>query len=369
MKIVINAYQYSPNITGTDRMARAFIDTLQSLDKKNHYIILCSNIAYTRSSITTDNFTILSPPKLPMQRIVSKLWRTFIPLRVLFLKADVYLSFHNMQLPRLRLAKRMLAYNLDIIPAVLEGYAEAQGQNKRSIIKKYRRVINKADHLVSISHFSKSELIHYLNAPANKITVVPLAVDEKFWTEKSNNQFLLPDSFLLTLGGSEPRKNVQMVIDSFALLPAKFQEKHPLYIVGGNWKGKTLDLPKKSKHIHNLGYIPDEDLRALYNNATLFIFASTYEGFGFTVLEAMAGGAPVLGANASSIPEVAAGAATLFDPDDKSTLSTLISSTTKDPQRRALLSSMGSERLSHYSWKKSTEQLLDIITNIAKDKP
>lgn len=371
MKIIINAFQYAPNITGTDRMAHNFLIELQKIDIENSYIIVCSNESYNRSAITNSNFRVIAPLKIPgttlIQRIYNKFWRTVLPLRLKLLNADCYLSFHNMSLPSIQVAKRLFVFNLDLIPIVIPGYESIHGKSKDELIEDYKKIAKRADHFISISEFSKDELCQELGVKPEDVSVIHLAVDPDFASKAElKNPLLNPGEYLLTIGGTEPRKNVETVVRAFTQLPEELQKKHPLVIIGGEWHGISLDKFKAYPNIICLGYVNEEELPGLYKNAKVFIFASEYEGFGFTILEAMVSGTPVISSNSSSLTEVAMNGALLFNPHDTTQLANHINSLLLDPSVPNSLVNMGNKRVKKFSWEASAKKLHSIIMN---DKP
>lgn len=363
MKIIIDAYQYSPAITGTDRMAYNFLVELQKLDTENNYIILCSREKYTRSSITNKNFTKYVPPlicSLPViGRYASFLWRKLIKHIVIRLKADVYFSFHNMALPDQRVAPKMIASNLDLIPIVLDEYKGLGRLSFDQQLKEYKRVAKLADKFMSISEYSKNELSSLLGVADANIKVIYLAADPDFKVG-SEARKSIEGEYIFSLGGSEPRKNVQVIIKAYQQLPDRIKNKYKLVIAGGSWHGRTLTYPK-DKQIVELGYVPDSSLPDLYANAAVFVFASVYEGFGFTVLEAMAAGTAVINARGSSLDEVAGDASLSFDPKDPNELSEQITKVVEDEALRQELIQKGYLQNHKFSWEESAQQLLRLF--------
>lgn len=366
--IIIDAYQYSRDVTGTDRMAANFLRELQLLDHDNQYTIVCSREIYVRETIISDNFKIVTPPilcSIPLlNRYTNYLWRRTNKFHLLNKRADTYFSFHNMSLPNKRIAKQMIASNLDLIPITLDEYGLLGGgileQKNR-----YKKVVTIADKIVSISEFSKNELCRKLEVPYDKVVVVPLAPDPTFTEDsvvKLSQLRTPPKSYFLTLGGSEPRKNVATVVKAFCLLPIDLQKRYPLFIVGGTWHGHSLGMFKKSKYITCLGYVTDAELKTLYQNSTAFIFASKYEGFGFTILEAMASGAPVISANNTSLAEVAGDSALLFDANDAMDLAGKMGLVLSDEKLRKGLVARGRRRARAFSWQASAKRLHETLT-------
>jgi glycosyltransferase involved in cell wall biosynthesis len=116
------------------------------------------------------------------------------------------------------------------------------------------------------------------------------------------------------------------------------------------------------------GYVPDEDLPALYNAAELFVFPSLYEGFGLPVLEAMACGAPVVTSNTSSLPEVAGDAAILVDPYDVNAIAQAMRQVLEDPALAEALRQKGLERAKLFTWEKTARQTIAVYEKVLGEK-
>lgn len=361
-KIIIDAYQYTPNITGTDRMGYNFLRELQKIDHTNHYVVVCSAEDYIPGIITAKNFTILRPRRArsaKTQRLISKAWRATLPSRLKRQKADTFYSFHNMRVPRKRVAPRMIASNLDLIPLKFETYKRLSAR----LLEIIHQAADTADHFVSISEYSKRELCHLLPIKPKNVTVIPLAADPQFDGKPKPKPADLPKQFIFTMGGSEPRKNVAMVAEAFSRLPKDLQAAYPLLVAGGAWHNHSLKPLTMHKHVKTLGYVDDTLLASLYANATAFVFASKYEGFGFNVIEAMAFGTPVLSATGSSLDEVTNRAALTFHPDDVNTLTRHLERVLTNKTLQQKLSVAGKKRASQFSWEKSTRTLHKLLTD------
>lgn len=192
-----------------------------------------------------------------------------------------------------------------------------------------RLVARRANTIITVSAYSKRDIMHVLAIPDRKIRVVPNASSDAFYPirdvtaiRQSLAQYRLPRTFILALVSASSRKNATGLLRIYARLPVVIREKHPLVIV---WTHALLQANITSE-THRLGVdncvrflsqVPDRYLVLLYNAATLFVFPSLYEGFGLPVLEAMACGTPVLARNLTSIPEVAGTAACLVDHRDE----------------------------------------------------
>lgn len=185
-----------------------------------------------------------------------------------------------------------------------------------------------ADHIITISEFSKKDITEVLNIPAEKISVVAQGVSPDFFQQISDSEkesvlkkYQLNKGFFVMVGTLQPRKNIIRAIQAHALLPSAIKKQYPLVVIGQ--EGSRTEAIKQvlQQHQQNgdgrwLQYVPRADLFALLQSAQALLFPSLYEGFGLPVLEGFASQIPVIAANTTSIPEVAKDAAFLVDPLD-----------------------------------------------------
>ncbi|WP_295221523.1 glycosyltransferase family 1 protein [Seleniivibrio sp.] len=189
-----------------------------------------------------------------------------------------------------------------------------------------RRSIEKADMIITDSHFSKSEIIQYFNLPSEKVRAVYLGYDAELFHNDCNkttasylkNKYTDGRDFILFSGSLEPRKNLSGLIKAYATLPMVIKENFKLLLVGGyGWNNdEILELIKmNSPYVVHGGYVDYTELANLYRAASLLAYPSHYEGFGLPPLEAMACGCPTLVSPSASIPEVCGEASLYVDPD------------------------------------------------------
>jgi glycosyltransferase involved in cell wall biosynthesis len=184
-------------------------------------------------------------------------------------------------------------------------------------------------------------------------------------------KYNLPHKFILYLGNIEPRKNLGGLIRAYNHLRREQPDlsEYKLVIAGATgWKiGDTFvelnNSPYKDDVIF-LGYVDKNDKAALYNLATVFVYPSFYEGFGFPPLEAMACGLPVVTSNISSLPEIVGGAALTIDPYNVQALSQAMIQVLDNEGLRDELSIKGLERAKNFSWQKTAQQYLDLFNTL-----
>lgn len=218
----------------------------------------------------------------------------------------------------------VLATLMDAIPLSNPEWASSQLRGMKNAL--WKKSSKWADHIVTISEFSKSEIVKYFKIDDQKISVVPLGVDERFFNQMSKSELStalqdlkLPEKYFLFIGTLQPRKNLIRVIDAHQCLPLSMRREYPLVIVGrAGWGCDDLlqrlkSLPEDDP-VYWLGGVDDQVKRALLQQATALVFASLSEGFGLPVLEAFAAATPVIASNTTSLPEVAGDAALMVDP-------------------------------------------------------
>lgn len=237
------------------------------------------------------------------------------------------------------------------------------------------RAVRNLDMVITISQQSKNDLEQYLKIPRSKTVVIPLAAGSKFRVmgeaeiAPALERAGVERPYLLYVGSVEPRKNLLRLLDAFQEL-LQWSQRWRLVIVGARnyWKSspvaqKVEQLGLQGQVIFT-GYIPDEDLPALYNGADLFCFPSLYEGFGLPVLEAMACGVPVVTSNCSSLPEVAGDAAILVDPYNVAEITSAMRRVLEDTELAQWLRDKGQERARQFSWAKTAQETIAVYEKV-----
>jgi glycosyltransferase involved in cell wall biosynthesis len=234
----------------------------------------------------------------------------------------------------------------------------------------------RADRIITISEFSKREIIRYLNISPDKIDVVPCGVNTKKFQpiknrniiEDSKKKYSIKNEYVLYLGTLEPRKNLIRLIKAYNKL--KIDKNIPNLILAGR-KGWLYEEIFECIHrlrlegsVLYIGYVADEDTVPLICGATAFLFPSLYEGFGMPPLEAMACGTPVLTSNVSSLPEVVGDAALLVDPLNVDDIYKKMRMLIFDTNLRKKLIRKGMERISTFSWDNAAIRLMEIYQQV-----
>lgn len=266
----------------------------------------------------------------------------------------------------------------DLIPLV---YREHYLTDERLSDRYFRKLqsLKNAGLLLAISEHSRREAIELLNLPEDRVVNISAAIDAQFRPiEISPEQEMvlhqrygLIRKFVMYTGGIDYRKNVERLIEAYALLPYPLRLEHQLAIV---CKIEDVDRQRlqklakrfglKEREMVLTGFLPNEDLVVLYNLCTLFIFPSLYEGFGLPPLEAMACGAPVIGSNITSVPEVIGWEEALFDPHDPKAIATKMQQALTDEGFRAALRAHGLRQSKNFSWETSARRTLESLEEL-----
>jgi glycosyltransferase involved in cell wall biosynthesis len=239
------------------------------------------------------------------------------------------------------------------------------------------RYLAYTDHIITVSEFSKSEIIAGYNIPADKISVVYNGITETYapvneeQKQRIRKQYAHGKPYFIYLGAIHPRKNMLALVKAFEQFKSADASDHQLVLAGrASWHTeevfKAIAQSPWKDSIHLPGYVATSEATGLVASAEAMIYPSLYEGFGLPLVEAMACGVPVICSNVSSLPEVAGNAALLFDPMEVDQLSNQIRRIADDDQLRKEMILKGHERSKLFSWDKAATQVYEILGRFAK---
>lgn len=231
-----------------------------------------------------------------------------------------------------------------------------------------RAAVDRADHVICISHQTKMDLMRLYGTDADKISVVHLGFDH-FSQLAGEVKFVTPSGrpFILYVGYRGGYKNFLGVLDAVAASARLRSEFDIVAFGGGRFSSEELS------RISALGFAEnqvlyrggsDDLLGNLYSSASAFVYPSLYEGFGIPPLEAMAHLCPVVSSNAGPMPEVVADAAELFNPEDTMEICSALENVVLSSDRSRVLVEAGAERIKQFSWEKCTQQTLDVYRKL-----
>jgi glycosyltransferase involved in cell wall biosynthesis len=238
-------------------------------------------------------------------------------------------------------------------------------------MKRLLKSLSPESFVFCVSETVKADVLQFSKMDPERIFVTHLAADPDVFSPVTDpsviaatrKRYGIPEApYFLTLSSFDPRKNFEHVIRCFCELVESVQlTDHSLVIVGSNPERNRFVEDAIARHrsiekqIIRPGFIPDEDLAAIYSGALAFLFPSLGEGFGIPVLEAMQCGTPVISSNATSLPEVMGEAGILLEPHDVEQWCQAIISISQNSTRRNDLRQKGLERATFFSWKKFME--------------
>lgn len=247
----------------------------------------------------------------------------------------------------------------DLIPMV---YSKDITKSQLARFTKHAHMLADMDKLVAVSAYTGLEIERLLGVPSEKIKVAPNGVDAEFFKRPR----VLPDS-VNTLGGKPYILSVSGVLQrkNLSVLPPLFEElKRKGVDCALVRAGAPLPISERDQlravlgdSLIEVGRCDDDELAALYQGASCFVFPSLYEGFGLPVLEAMAASCPVVTSNSSSLPEVAGNAAELVDPTDVDEMVSAVEKVLNDPEKYTQL---GLSRVKKFTWDSHLDSLVEV---------
>ena len=263
----------------------------------------------------------------------------------------------------------------DLIPYVYaDKYLEYKPQRQWYLRK--LQALKAADLSLAISESSRQEGINWLHLPPERVVNISTAVDGHFRPTQYSEQertvfrhkYQLSRPFVMYTGGIDQRKNLEALIRAYASLPIELRRLHQLAIV---CSAQQLDMDRlkliarqaglAEDELVLTGFVPEDDLLALYNLCRLFVFPSWHEGFGLPALEAMSCGVPVISANTSSLPEVMGRAEAMFDPRNEREITAKIAMVLSDEGFLQRLQVDGLEQAKKFSWDVSAKRAIAAI--------
>ena len=239
-------------------------------------------------------------------------------------------------------------------------------------------VARQATAIVTDSHYSRKDIVKYLDLAEDSVRVVWGApnracrvITDTSILDKVRAKYALDRPFILALAGVDPRKNTRRVIEAFATFLEDTSAAYQLALVGLPSSAQSFFFRYAQEsgvanQIVFTGFIPEEDLVALYNLADVFVYPSLYEGFGLPVLEAMACGTPVVTSPTGSLPEIAGEAALFVDSNNAEAISRGIIRVLGDKELAQHLRTLGFEQTSHFSWHQTAVEMLRIYDQVGK---
>ncbi len=390
--------------TGTENYSHQLLKNLARIDQINQYIV------YLRSSISED---MSQWPKNFQFQVINwpRLWtQGGLAVQTLKDKLDVlFVPAHTLPLLRKPGLKTVITVH-DLGSEYLPSTHQLKQRFYLGLMQKYQ--LKTATQLIAVSKATKKDLIKRVGIEPEKVSVVYEGYDEKLFKPVKDDLLintlihynLQPKTYYLFVGTIQPRKNLERLIRVFELYCRSFEnsgrQPHslarqrerpadqqvdprirstsstlglaafggslPSLVIAGSqgWlSDRIYALPKElgvEEKVKFLGYVPNEDLPALYSGALALTFPSLFEGFGLPILEAQACGCPVLTSNVSSLPEVAGKAAVYVDPYSVNDIVKGMEEINNQDTRNKLIKA-GLENIKRFSWEKCAKGALQVL--------
>lgn len=373
MKIGIDASILSrEDFGGTSRFLQNLLKYIPEVDKKNEYFLF---VPHGLKEYEAKGYKIITVGgrKFFSSKYFFPFWlNLLLPIALRRFQPDIFFQ-PNLYLPLFINDKRIKFVNTihDAIPQVSSQYRDLFYKIYSNIFLPFS--IKKSRVIITVSNNSKRDIIKFYNVRPEKIYVIHEAADERFkqrkLTEGEKNELIskynLPKNFILYIGAIDNRKNIIGILKIGDLLRrAKGDIK--IVLIGKPGFGAKYLLKEigKRDNVFYFKSMPSEDLSYIYNLAKLFLFPSLYEGFGLPPLEAMQSGLPVLASNVSSLPEVVGSGGIIHAPEDYEGFVRDIMRLLDDEDFYQRMKNEAISWVKGFSWRKTTEKLVDIFDEI-----
>jgi glycosyltransferase involved in cell wall biosynthesis len=367
--VALNLLYLIPGVVGgTETYALSLIHTLSGIDGSNDYIVYVNREGADLDVTPAPNFRKVICPVSAERRAVRYAWeQAVLPLQLLRVRPDIVHSLGYVVPLAAPLKQVVSVPDLNFIGH--RGWQNAAG--RRAFQFFVERSVKRADHVITISEFSRAELLRYLGVPARKVTVTHLAgrVTAPLPESRHDRQPgkpTVPDPYILAFSSLSTHKNMRRLLEAFDQIAPSVP--HSLVLVGHLPRNDAFReglTRAASEKVHFTGYILQAEVESLMQNASLLVFPSLYEGFGLPVLDAQHAGVPVACSRAASLPEVAGDGACFFDPLSVEDMSRTMKRCLLDQELRGGLIRSGNENTKRFTWEKTARETLDVYAAVA----
>ncbi len=312
---------------------------------------------------------------LPL-RVLNLLWKfDFLPPMDIFMKEGVFVfpNYKNWRLFR----SKSITYVHDVSFVLFPEFVVPK--NQRFLEVNMPKWLKRTNVVAADSVSAQTEILDVYDVSKEKVRVIHHGVDKEVFYKRTTKEvaevkdkYNINEKFILYVGNIEPRKNISTMVDAYKQLPAKLSKEYQLLLVGGQgWLNepinKAIELSQSEGYnVRKLEkYVVDEDLPALYSGAEMLILPSHYEGFGLSLVQAMACGTPVVAGKNSSMIEVVGDGGILVDQKDSNEIAKAMVVLLSDTKLRNELIDKGLKQSSKFSWKQSATRIVEISRELA----
>ena len=364
MRVVIAAWHLKDFNVGLGRYCRCLIEAMTRVDSEHQYEVLMPVDSYRFPD--RPNFRY-RPVRVPLFK--RRVWEQVVPLL-----SGSYDLLHFPYDSCVAVKRGKFVVTIHDVKPLLFGELASRRNFKRLVERwlvgdKWAKI----DHVLTDSECSRKDILGRMNLPQDRVTVVYPGVEpDRFRPLPTDRAAQSSRPYVLCVAGGDPTKNVETLVQSFARLPRSVRESHDLILTGDFRRREDLRQLVAHAGIEKqtifTGVVSDERLVELYQQATLFVFPSRYEGFGLPVLEAVACGCPVVCSSASSLPEVAGDAAILVDPLDIDGFTRAIEQVLEDAELRNELRQLGLRQAARFTWDRTARETIAVYEKVAGTK-
>lgn len=361
MKIALDCRSVYPGMGGIGRYTSCLLEELLRIDAQNNYVCYFTHLARPETL------------KLPSRAVVRIFQAGMIDERFdqlilpTVLEEDRATVYHNptFSAPIIRTRAKVVSTVHDVVFRRFPDLVEPR--LCRYLDGATTRACRHADAIVTVSEYSKRELLALYPVAANRVRVIYNGICAP--PAQLMNRSSDPSDFILYVGSIEAKKNIDVLLEGFRVARSRGLADVRLALAGA----RPSDYPLQSRIekcglaglVDVLGYVPEEKLEELYAKARLFVYPSLYEGFGFPPLEAMARGVPTIVSDASSLPEVVGDAALTFQARNPEQLADRMVRLIQDAALRAQLADKGPRRASEFRWQAAAAAHLKLYREVA----
>lgn len=359
-KIAIDARELR---TSTGRYVERLLYYLQQIDNQNDYLVLLkpkdvdgwqpSNSRFSKVACPHKEFTFDEQIgfKKQLDRLKADLVHFTMVQQPVWYKGKVVTTMQDLTTVRFKNpSKNAIVFTL-----------------KRQVYRWVnKRVAKKSEAIITPSEFVKDDVAKFANVAPDKITVTLEAADAIVEAPEPVKG-LEKTQFIMYVGRPTPHKNLDRLVDAFAILKSSRPDLHLVLAGKKDTNYERIETSVRQRNIPGVlftGFVSDGQLRWLYEHCAAYVFPSLSEGFGLPPLEAMRHGAPVVSSNATCLPEINGDAAHYFDPLDVQAMADAINEVLTDKDLRNSLITKGKRQVEKYSWQRMAQQTLEVYREV-----
>lgn len=367
MLIALNLLYLIPGVVGgTETYARSLITALARQDSDNEYVVFVSSEAADLDITPNERFRRVVCPVVAMKRAARYSWEQLVlPFQLYREQPAVVHSLGYVSPIAARCPQVVSVHDVNYLGH--QGRRTAIG--RRALGFFVQRTVSRAERVITISEFSKSEIVQHMNVDPGKVVVIHLAGREAVEaqaTPPSRSVSEIGQPYIMAFSSLSAHKNISRLISAFVKVAPSIP--HALVLVGHLPEKGDLRAEIEAAGVDRIrftGYLPDEEVESLMQHASVFAFPSLYEGFGMPIIDAQQAGIPIVCSSAGALPEVAGKGAVVFDPYSVDDMADAISRASLDPDLRTSLIKRGHDNARQFSWDKTACRTLDIYSAVA----